>query len=394
MYIMGNAEVQAVARVIESGVLFRYQSEKPSETDLLEQEFAAKLGSQHAVMVSSGTAALVCGLVGMGIGPGDEVIVPAYTFMATAMAPLLIGAIPVIAEIDESLTMDPEDAERKITPRTKALIPVHMNGLPCNMTALMKVARRHHLMVLEDTAQACGGRFQSCRLGTIGDVGTFSFNQFKIISCGEGGAVITNSAEIHQRALIYHDGGGIYDFHTSGHLPEITMPVFIGSNFRITEILSAILRIQLERLDDILTALRREKSALQAGLSDNSVFSFVPVNDPEGDCATTLALSFQTADQTERFVKALADSGVAAFSPITSKGHVFKYWESIVERRVHHPFDNPFRWASRQVEYTPDMCPQTIRILERVAFIPTSVKRSSDERQKLMELIRDLAARL
>ncbi|HXQ33535.1 MAG TPA: aminotransferase class I/II-fold pyridoxal phosphate-dependent enzyme, partial [Anaerolineales bacterium] len=177
MHILGEEEVDAVRRVIESRRLYRYHEEHASESMAFEREWSEKIRCQHTIIMSSGTAALICGLVGMGIGPGDEVIVPAYTFMATPLAVLAVGAVPVIAEIDETLTIDMKDAERKITSATKAIIPVHMCGFHCDMDAVMSVASAHGLMVLEDACQAAGGSYKGTRLGAIGDAGAFSFNE-------------------------------------------------------------------------------------------------------------------------------------------------------------------------------------------------------------------------
>ena len=196
MYVMGQEEVDAVSRVVASKQLFRYRGGEGGETDQFETEWAAKIGAEHAVAVTSGTAALMCGLAGLGIGPGDEVVVPAYTWMATAMAPLAVGAIPIVAEVDSALMLDAADVERKITPRTKAIIPVHMTGHPCDMDALMAVAGKHRLHILEDACQAVGGSYKEKRLGSIGTAGAFSFNHFKIITCGEGGAIVTSDQTV------------------------------------------------------------------------------------------------------------------------------------------------------------------------------------------------------
>ncbi|HEY3417439.1 MAG TPA: aminotransferase class I/II-fold pyridoxal phosphate-dependent enzyme, partial [Armatimonadota bacterium] len=228
MYIMGEEEVAAVRRVIESGQLFRYRGGEGGETDQFEKAWSEKIGVQHTVSLTSGTAALICAMVGLNIGPGDEVIVPGYTFMATAIGPLGVGAVPIIAEVDESLTIDPADVERKITPRTKAIIPVHMNGLPCNMDVIMAIARKHGIAVVEDACQADGGSYKGQRLGSIGDVGAFSFNHFKIIACGEGGALVTNDRVIFERALIHHDSGCVF----RDHADQLGIPFFAGWNFR------------------------------------------------------------------------------------------------------------------------------------------------------------------
>jgi dTDP-4-amino-4,6-dideoxygalactose transaminase len=227
MYIIGKEEIGAIKQVIESGQLFRYRGGEGGETDKFEKEWSEKIGIKHTLAVTSGTAALICGMVGMGIGPGDEVIVPGYTFMSTALAPLAVGAVPIIAEIDESLTFDPKDLEKRITPRTKAVIPVHMVGLPCNMDAIMQIAKKHNLMVLEDACQSVGGSYKGKRLGSIGHAGVFSFNQYKTITCGEGGALVTNDGDIYDRALIHHDGGCVFRDHAA----EIRPPFFAGWNF-------------------------------------------------------------------------------------------------------------------------------------------------------------------
>ncbi|MFA5206883.1 MAG: aminotransferase class I/II-fold pyridoxal phosphate-dependent enzyme, partial [Lentisphaeria bacterium] len=192
MYDIGQAEIEAVIKVITSKQFMRYRGGEGGYTEQFEKALQDKFQVRHALTVNSGTSALIGALAAMGIGPGDEVIVPAYTWVATAMAPLAVGAVPVMADIDESLTIDPEDIGRKITPYTKAIIPVHMINQPCDMDAIMAIAKKHHLLVCEDACQACGVSYKGKRVGTIGHTGALSFNQFKNITCGEGGAVLTN----------------------------------------------------------------------------------------------------------------------------------------------------------------------------------------------------------
>src|SRR3954470_7213659 len=191
---IGREGEEAVLEVLRSKRLFRYygpQSSRSWVTDL-EDAFATVMGVQHAAAVSSGSAALMCALAGLGVGPGDEVIVPGYTWIASATAVIAMGAVPIIAEVDESLTLDPADVRRKITPATKAIIPVHMRGAPSQMDELMAIAREHNLGVMEDVAQADGGSYHGRRLGSIGDVGAFSLQFNKILTCGEGGVLVTD----------------------------------------------------------------------------------------------------------------------------------------------------------------------------------------------------------
>ncbi len=187
MYRIGTQEAQAVAQVIRSGKLFRYHA--GGQCEKFEQRYAEYVGVKHAGLTSSGTTALTAALAGLDIGPGDEVIVPAYTYMATAIAVLAVGAIPVVIDVDESLTLSPSALDEAIGPRTRAVIPVHMIGLPCDMRAIMRIARRRKLKVVEDACQAVGGGYEGKMLGGIGHAGAFSFNYFKNMTCGEGGGV-------------------------------------------------------------------------------------------------------------------------------------------------------------------------------------------------------------
>lgn len=200
-------EEAAVLEVLRSKRLFRYYGPNPGPSKVaeLEQEFAARMGASHGLAVTSGTAALICGLMGLEIGPGDEVILPAFTWIASASAVVAVGAVPILAEVDDSLTLDPVDVEAKISPYTKAILPVHMRGLPCKMDALMGVARKHNLKVLEDSAQANGASFKGRRVGSIGDAGAFSLQFNKIITSGEGGMVITSDRMVFERAVMFHD---------------------------------------------------------------------------------------------------------------------------------------------------------------------------------------------
>ena len=391
MYIIGQEEADAVQRVIASKKLFRYLDGDASESGKFEAEWAAKIGVKHAVAVTSGTAALITALVGLGVGPGDEVIVPAYTFMATALAPLAVGAVPVIAEVDASLTLDPADTERKITPRTKAIIPVHMVGLPSNMDALMALARRHTIKVLEDACQADGGSYGGKRLGSIGDAGAFSFNHYKIISCGEGGVMVTDDEAVYHRALVFHDGGSVFRDHAS----KITTPFFAGMNFRINEILSAVLRVQLTRLDGMLDAMLTEKRLMIQALDGAGDFTFNPIHDVEGDCGTTLALLFETPERTRSALDKLHEQGVSASTPIDSGRHVYTNWEPVLKQQgAHHPGMDAYKRAAVPVEYTPDMCPNTLDVLARTMFLYTDPTRSREDLDVMIGKVKQVLSEL
>lgn len=381
MYILGEEEIQAVRKVIESGQMFRYRGGEGGETDAFEREWSEKIGVKHSIAVTSGTGALICALVGLGIGPGDEVIVPGYTFMATPVAVLATGAVPIIAEVDESLGLDPVDFERKITRRTKAVMPVHMCGFPANMDAIMDIASKHGIKVVEDCCQADGGSYKGRRLGSIGHVGGFSFNQFKIISCGEGGAVTTNDDETYYRALVHHDGGCAFRDHAA----EVSVPFFAGSNFRMNEILSAILRVQLSRLDGILAALRAEKRTMMEELASETAFTFNPINDIEGDCGSTLGLFFESEAAARAFMEKAGENGIGCGSPIDSGIHVYHRWEPILRQRgSYHPMRDAYKLTDVKYEYSEDMCPKTLKYLARTVYLGTGVNRPKAD---LMDVI-------
>lgn len=383
MYEIGQPEVDALAAAIAKKQLFRYV--EGSETERLERDWAALTGAKHCLAMNSGTSSLICGLAAMGIGPGDEVIVPGYTFVATAAAVLAVGAIPILAEIDETLTLDAADVERKITPYTKAVIPVHMQGMPCNLDAILAVAKRHGLKVLEDACQADGGSYRGRRLGTHGDAGAFSFNFFKIIGAGEGGALITSQADLYERAVMQHDCGCSFFSRQ-----ERTQPLFMGWNFRLSELLGAVMVVQVGRLDGILAALRREQALLREALAGE--IEIAPSNDRAGDCGTTLVLRFPSAEVCNAYITAAKGLGLNLNAPINTGRHVYCNWEAVMEQRgAHNDARNPYRCAQRAISYRKDMLPRTLDLLARSAYVGTSITRSADDSRRLADTLRAAA---
>jgi len=369
MYKFGQEEKEAVWRVIESGWLFRYGGEPYTlrQVEQFEDQFAARMAVPYAVALTSGTAALVCALAGLGIGPGDEVIVPGYTFIATASAVVDARAVPVIAEIDETLTMDVEDVRAKITPRTKAIIPVHMCGIPCNMDPILALAREHDLYVIEDACQAVGGEYGGRPLGSLGQVGAFSLNFYKIIGVGEGGAAITRDHVVHQRMRMYHDDG--LSFREIDD--QIDIPYIPGVNYRMSELLGAFALVQLGRLDGFLARMRSIKQGIYDAL--HGVLRPAVQNDAAGDCGTTLHFQFDTAQQAACLADRLRERGIGAARPIHSGRHVYSNWEFVMRRTT--ICDPGCAWACPhyrgEARYAPDMCPRTLDILARTVAIST-----------------------
>ncbi len=386
MFRIGQEEIDAVTRVIKSRDLFKANG-GAQEVWSFEKEFSEKLGAKHSILMSSGKAALISALIGMGIGPGDEVIVPAYTYVATAIAVTSVGAIPVVCDVDESLTLDPAAFESKITENTKAVIPVHIMGFPCNMEKICEIAKKHSVFVLEDACQADGGSFMGKRLGTHGDAGAFSFNFFKIITAGEGGALVTNNREIFEKALIYHDSSAIAYF--GNQLENVESTQFCGSEFRVSEFTGAIMREQLKRLDGMLADLRKNKKYLMDALSEE--YKFIPSNDINGDCALALPLVFDTAEESVEMRDFLAKNGYPTTRPIENDRHVYVTWKPIMEKRgaVHPAFD-PFKMQANKnlrMDYTPDMCKNSLEILSKVTYIDLNPDLSKEYLDKLIDLL-------
>ncbi len=386
MYRIGQEEIDAVKRVIESGELFKING-GAQEVKHFEEEFCKKLDVDYSILMTSGKAALISALIGMGIGPGDEVIVPAYTYIATAIAVTAVGAIPVVCEVDDTLTLDPDDFEDKIGENTKAVIPVHILGLPCNMERICEIAKKHNIFVLEDACQADGGSFKGKHLGTIGDAGAFSFNYFKIITAGEGGALATNNRQIFERALIHHDSSAIAYF--GDQLGDVKEDTFCGTEFRVSEFTGAIMREQLKRLDSILDDLRKNKAYLMEKLGEK--YKFIPSNDIEGDCGTHMPFQFNTAEEALNFQERARKIGLGCMRPIDADRHVYIYWKAIMEKRgaVHPAFD-PFKMEANKnlrMNYTHDMCPKSLDYLSKVIYIDIN---PAWDNEKLDEIVKEL----
>ena len=369
MYRIGQQEIDELSKVIESRQLFRAgnaDNGHQQQVVRFEHEWGETVGRKYSLCLSGGgTAALICGLVGMGIGPGDEVLVPAYTWMATALAVLAVGAIPVLVDIDESLSIDPLDIERKTTPQTKAVIPVHMTGRPADLQRITDFARLHKMFVLEDCSQADGGSYRGRRVGSWGEAGAFSFNDYKIMTCGEGGALVTDDRTIYERALVYHDAGAA--FRPYGQ--DLSVPIFLGQQYRASELMGAVLRAQLQRLDGILSDLRRMRRAFHEQLADSGL-RFAPSNDPEGDCGVLVAFQFDDEKSARAFASA---QGVEGGLPIDSDKHVYTNWTPILEKNIgHHPAVNPYNYAQNQnlrTHLDHETCARTLDILRRNVYV-------------------------
>jgi dTDP-4-amino-4,6-dideoxygalactose transaminase len=307
---IGQEERDAVLEVVESGHLFRYgRPDDPAfkrTVYTFEQDLAAFCGVRHALATTSGSASLIASLLALGIQPGDEVIVPAYTFVASYSSIIFCGAVPVLAEIDESLNLDPADVEGRITARTKAVMPVHMLGNPCDMDPILEVARRHGLAVIEDACQAAGGSYRGRRLGSLGRIGCFSLNIFKTITAGDGGAVVTDDTGLYEHAFAIHDQG--HRPHRTG--VEVGARSHLGLNFRMNELTGAVALAQLRKLERLVATLREKKAKLKERIGGIPGVCFRRLPDPAGECATLCTVLFDDPARAARVAERLGATTV------------------------------------------------------------------------------------
>ncbi|MBC2712373.1 MAG: DegT/DnrJ/EryC1/StrS family aminotransferase [Desulfosarcina sp.] len=325
--IFGNEERKQVNDVLETGVLFRYGFDGARrghwKAKTFETELARHLGVGYAHLCASGTAALSTALAACGIGAGDEVIVPPFTFVATIESVLMAGAVPVFAEIDETLCLSPEGLETALTPATKAVVPVHMCGAMARIDEIKDICDKKGLILLEDACQSVGASYNEKALGSFGKAGCFSFDPVKTITCGEGGAVVTNDRDIYIAADAYADHGHDHIGNDRG----AENPLIIGTNYRISELNAAVGLAQLRKLDWIIETQRRNKAAIKDAMSALPGVTFRQLPDPGGDSATFLSFFMPDLETARGAVKALAAAGVdGCFHWFDNNWHYIRKW--------------------------------------------------------------------
>ena len=317
--------------LMESGHLFRYGNLKDPDfkhkVHTLEEEFARYSGAPYALATSSGTCSLLIPLITLGARPGDEVIVPAYTFVASYSAIIFAGFIPVLAEIDDSLTLDPVDVEKRITPKTRAIMPVHMLGNPCKMNEIMDIARKHDLAVIEDCCQAAGASYQGEKVGTMGLAGAFSLNVFKTITAGDGGMIITRDKDMYEHMFAIHDQG-----HTPARTGvQVGERYILGLNFRANEVTGAVALAQLRKIDRICSLLQDNKRQFKEMISSADGFRFRTLNDETGAIATLCTVIFDSKEKADKVCKTLGTDTVdhSGWHVYANMEHVLHYFKEL-----------------------------------------------------------------
>ena len=327
--LIGDEEIAEVTEVLRTHHLSRFgRDDDPTfgaKVRRVEDEVARLAGVGYALATNSGSSALWLALIGLGIGPGDEVIVPGFTYVASISSIVYARAVPVLAEIDRTLNLDPSDVEARIGPRTQAIVVVHMLGNPARIEELKKIADRHGIPLIEDAAQAFGARYRGRMVGGFGAIGAYSFNEYKTITCGDGGMVVTDDEALYRRCFAMHDQG--HSPHRLGI--EVGQRPFLGLNFRMTELEGAVLLAQLRRLDLIRSRLRANRDIVAEGIRDVPGIEFRELPDPDGDLATHLVVTFPSIDMAQRVT-----AGLGAIPLADSGWHVYNHMEHLLERRT------------------------------------------------------------
>ncbi|MBU0673748.1 MAG: DegT/DnrJ/EryC1/StrS family aminotransferase [Proteobacteria bacterium] len=379
--VFGEEEKKEILEVLETGVLFRYEFPEQRrgvyKVRSFEENFARYCGVGYAQAVTSGTAALKVALAALGVGPGDEVITQSFTFVATWEAIFDVGAVPVFVEVDETLNMDPKDLEKKITEKTKAIIPVHMMGGPARIEEIVAIATRYGIPVVEDTAQAAGAKLHGKALGSFGTCGTFSFDAVKTMTTGEGGMVITNDEGLWRTMSEYQDHGHDHVQNPGGRGGEGRR--FIGFNYRMMELQGAIGLAQLAKLDGMIAAQKRHKSRLKEAAAKIPGVTFRNVLDEAGENATFFAFFLPDGDRAQAVNQVLRAEGCGAIAFAENTWHYYPKWEHLLGGATLAKSGWPFVSHNKQrVIYDPKVLPASAAIMERLLVFQVPITLSEE----------------
>ena len=380
-----EVEKRELIEVLDSKAPFRWRGDG-SKSLQFEKAYAAHIGVKHAIGVTSGTTALYTAMAALEIGPGDEVILPAWTWYADYDAIVLSGALPVFVEIDGSFNIDPAEIEAKITPRTKAVIAVHLQGHTADMDPILEIAKKHKLRVLEDCAQCLGGRYKGKYVGSIGDIGINSFQLSKSITAGEGGAVVTSNPELFERAVRFHDVGVIRSPYKE-NLDGGMMAAFASCNFRMNEFTGAVLKGQLQKLETICKGLRTNARKVRQGIADLPGLKLRTSHDEDGDLGVGVFIDMGTRERRDNYLRAMRAEGIAAGGP---GGSVILPTDGRIENKVTlHPdwpsFNTP---QGKAIRYGSECCPRTIDILGRAGGVIMDPNFTDEDLKDIVTAIR------
>lgn len=387
--LYGEEEAKAVYDVCMAQSPFRYYGDNVlGMVDKFEEDFKKRFGVKNAIGVTSGTASLMVALKAAGIGPGDKVIVPACTFLASAGAVICAGAVPIFADVDDTFHIDPKEIGRLADKYTKAVMTVPLQGAPCQMDEIIKEAKKYNLTVIEDVAQSMGSSLNGKPMGTWGDIGCFSLQLNKIITTGDGGIVISDNDELYERAVRYHDQGQYRK--VEGRLTNDPSRVFVGQNYRMSELTGAAAQAQLGKLDTILTNLKRVKKAIKDEVKNIPGLTFRRIIDEDGDVGSSMYMYLPTKEQATLFLKALTAENIGCQQPYGGRP-VYMIPQIFHQKTVDR--DNfPFNQFDEKIVYTEDMCPKAMDYMTRCAGVCLSPLTTDKDIEDIVTAIKKVAA--
>lgn len=393
--LIGKEEEELVLEVVRSKSPFRYYSgsrtpnNPPPMVAALEKEVSAMIGTRFTHGVTSGTAALEVALAALGVGPGDEVIVPVWSWVSCFTAVVRLGAKPVLAEVDDTLTLDPREIGRLTSPQTKVVMVIHYQGVPADMDAIMASAKSCGLAVLEDCAESFGATYHGKRIGSIGDIGIFSFQNQKVVTAGEGGLVVTDDPRLYERAVRMSDLGLYRPYHQA--ITPAAEPSFCGSNFRMNEMVAAMALAQVRKLDKMLAHVRRLRALLLEYISAIPGLVMRRIPDMEGDIGFETYLLFGCPERAKAFSEALQEWGVSSIKHTGTYCHYAREYcqNGYAQTPSASPFQGIDPWPAQG--YREEDFPATKRIIERMVALPIGALFTQTDIDYIGEAIRHAA---
>lgn len=388
---LDQQEEKAVLDVVRSKSPFRYYGlRKPKYVEALETNACKLYGVKYALAVNSGTGALMTAMSALGVGPGMEVILPSFFWVATVGAVVQANAIPVLCEVNDSFTLDPKDLEKKITSRTRLILPVHMAGAVCDMKAIMSIANKHKIPVFEDCAQANSGEFRGKKVGTFGKLGMFSLQMNKNATAGEGGLLVTNDSKLYTRCVSAHDVG----------LPWVNgSPIYInqesvtwGCGRRMGELAGSVASVQIKKLPKIVKHMQASKQRIKSMLEGTPGLSFRRLNDESGDTGCFLILLLENPSLAQKAVERIKACGLTSASRLADYGlHIYYNIPQLVGKTPLSPAGNPWNLPQNQDsirDYAKGACPQSDELFDRSILIPIPSCLTKEQEKTAAQIIR------
>ena len=403
-FFIGEEEIDAVTKVLLARSPYRfYGHDLQHYADQVEDFYRKRLGRKNAVLVNSGTGALAVAMAAADIGPGDEVLMPGYLWVACLSAVVRAGGIPRLVEIDDTFTMDPDDLERKISPRTKAVLVIHMSGACGNIERITEICKKHNVLLIEDTAQANGASFHGKPLGSFGDMAIYSFQYNKNATAGEGGLVVSDSEELGNRAWAYHDTG--YTRNEKGRVDPNGPVQSWGQCVHMSEVSAALLFAQVNKLDKITATMRRSNQQLYAGLGAIPGAKPRRVIDPQGDSGPFVLISWPSGEICQQMVDMTRAAGVRPGPDgvgnirMTDWGmHIYYNNVSLTEKHgvnsAGRPWSDPLNEWAKEIDYHKGLLPQMDDLIDRTCLITVSPALTEDTCNRIIDIYRDCAAKL